>query len=105
MAILRRLEAGLQRGEYSGVGLQLEAERGGDALAGEVVFGGAETAGEQHDVGAVQRDADGVGEVLAVVADDGLEGDGDAEVVEAGGEGRASWCPDGAASASRNRRR
>jgi hypothetical protein len=58
----------------------------GDALAGEVVFGGAEAAGEQDDVGAAERDADGFGEVGAVVADDGLEGDGDAEVVETGGE-------------------
>jgi hypothetical protein len=66
----------------------LEAERGGDALAGEVVFGGAEAAGEHDDVRAVQCDADGVGEVLAVIADDGFEGDRDAELVEAGGEGK-----------------
>ncbi len=56
------------------------------ALAGEVVFGGAEAAGEEDDVGAVEGDVDGRAEVVAVVADDGLEGDGDAEVVEAGGE-------------------
>ena len=66
--------------------MEREVEGVGDALAGEVVFGGAEAAGEDDDVGAAEGDADGGGEVVAVVADDGLEGDGDAEVVEAGGE-------------------
>ena len=62
--------------------MERDVEGVGDALAGEVVFRGAEAAGEQKDVGAVERDTDGVGEVRTVVADDGFEGDGDAEVVE-----------------------
>jgi hypothetical protein len=63
-----------------------EVEGFGEALAGEVVFGGAEAAGEKDDVGAVDGDVDGGAEMVAIVADDGLERDGDAEVVEAGGE-------------------
>jgi hypothetical protein len=79
-------EAGLEGGEYGGVAVEGEVEDLGEALAGEVVFSGAEAAGEENDVGAAEGDADGAGEVAAVVADDGLEGDRDAEVVEAGGE-------------------
>jgi hypothetical protein len=77
------LAEGLEQGV---VAVEFEVEGFGEAFAGEVVFGGAEAAGEKDDVGAVERDADGSGEVLLVVADDGLEGDGDAEIVEAGGE-------------------
>ena len=79
-------EAGLEGGEDVGVAVEGEVEDLGEALAGEVVFCGAEASGEEDDVGAAEGDADGGGEVTAVVADDGLEGDGDAEVVEAGGE-------------------
>ena len=79
-------EACLEGGEDVGVAVEGEVEDLGEALAGEVVFGGAEAAGEDDDVGAGEGDANGGGEVSAVVADDGLEGDGDAEVVEAGGE-------------------
>jgi len=79
-------EAVVERLEESFVAVELEVESLGEALAGEVVFGGAEAAGEKDDVGAVEGDADRGGEVLAVVADDGLEGDGNAEVVETGGE-------------------
>ena len=81
-----RGETFVERGDGVGVFVELDAERVGDAVAREVVFGGAEAAGGDDDVGARERDADGGGEVLAVVADDGLEGDGDAEVVEAFGE-------------------
>ena len=81
-----RGEALVQVGENGGIGMDLDAERGGCGLAGEVVFGGPEAAGEEDDVGARDGDAGGSGEVSEVVADDGLEGDLDAEVVEAGGE-------------------
>ena len=74
------------RRSRDGVIVEREVEGLGEALAGEVVFGGAEAAGEEDDVGAVERDGDGRGEVIAVVADDGLEGDRYAEVVEACGE-------------------
>jgi hypothetical protein len=72
--------------EESIVAVELKVKSFGEALASEVVFGGAEAAGEEDDVGAVESDADGRGEVLAVVADNGLEGYGDAEVIEARGE-------------------
>ncbi len=79
-------EAFVEGGEDGVVGVDVDAERGGDGLAGEVVFGGAEAAGEDDDVGAGDGDDGGAGEVGEVVADDGLEGDLDAEVVEAFGE-------------------
>lgn len=79
-------EALAQEFEEGFVAVEREVEGLGEALAGEVVFGGAEAAGEEDDVGAVEGDIDGRAEVVAVVADDGLEGYGDAEVVEAGGE-------------------
>ena len=84
---LARLEARLQRGEHTCVGMQFQAERGGDALAGEVVLGRPQASRQHDDVRTVQRDADGVRKALAVVADDGLEGDRDAELVQAGGKG------------------
>src|SRR6202042_1291925 len=68
------------------VGMQLEVKRGGGGFAGKIVFGGAEAAGEDDDVGAGDSDGGGAGEMREVVADDGLEGDLYAEVVEAVGE-------------------
>ena len=76
-------EALVEGGEDCVVGVKVEVERGGYGFAGEVVFGGAEAAGEDDDVGAGDCDAWRRGEVGEVVADDGFEGDLDAEVVEA----------------------
>ena len=61
---------------------RVRRERFGDGFAGEVVFGGAEAAHEDEDVDAAEGGADGVDEVFAAVADDGFEGDGDADLVE-----------------------
>ncbi len=83
---LARGEALVELSEDGGVGMKLDVERGGGGFAGEVVFGGAEAAGEDDDVGAGDGDAGGAGEVGEVVADDGLEGDLNAEIVEAVGE-------------------
>ena len=79
-------ETFVECGENGVVGVEADAKRGGDGFAGEVVFGGAEAAGEDDDVGARECDEGGAGEVREIVADDGLEGDLDAEVVEAVGE-------------------
>ena len=79
-------EAMLQEIVDSLVAMKGAVEGFGDALAGEVVFGGTEATGDQDDVGAVDGDLDGGAKVIAVVADDGLERYGDAEVVEARGE-------------------
>ena len=75
-----------ESGDLVGVAAQGERERFGDGFAGEVVFGGAEAAHEDDNVGAAEGGADGVDQVFAAVADDGLEGDGDAELVELFGE-------------------
>ncbi len=71
-----------ESGDLGGVAAQGERERFGDGLAGEVVFGGAEAAHDDDNVGAAEGGADGVDQILAAVADDGLEGDGDADLVE-----------------------
>ncbi len=86
MGMRRSAKRLASEGEDAGVGVELEAEGGGDGFAGEVVFGGAEAAGEEDDVSALEGDAGGGGEVRERVADDGFEGDGDAEVVELRGE-------------------
>ena len=78
--------AGVERGDLRGVAAQGERERFSDGFAGEVVFRGAEAAHEDENVDAAEGGADGVDEVFAAVADDGLEGDGDADLVEFFGE-------------------
>ena len=67
--------AGVERGNLRGVAAERERERFGDGFAGEVVFSGAEAAHEDENVDAAERGADGADEILAAVADDGLEGD------------------------------
>jgi len=79
-------ETFVERGENGVVGVEADAKRGGDGVAGEVVLGGAEAAGEDDNIGAGEGDESGAGKVREIVADDGFEGDLDAEVVEAVGE-------------------
>ncbi len=64
------------------VAAELDGERFGDGFAGEVVFSGAQAAHEDENVDAGERGADGVDEILLAVADDGFEGDEDADLVE-----------------------
>ena len=66
--------------------MQIEVKRFSDALASEVIFGRAEAAGEDEDVGTAEGVVDGLYEVAGIVTNDGFEGDGDSEVVKAGGE-------------------
>ena len=65
-----------------GVEDQLAVERLGHGLAGDVVFGGSEAAGEDHDGGAARSWRDGVGQAVAIVADDALGDHFDAQVVQ-----------------------
>ena len=60
----------------------LHAESFGDGVAAEVVFGGAEAAHDGDQIGAAQRGADGVDQVALAVADDSLEGHGNADLIE-----------------------
>ena len=71
-----------------GVDEHLLAHDGGDGLAGEVVLGGAEAAGHDDDVGALEGDLDGAGEAVEVIADGGLVVEVDADGGQAGGEVR-----------------
>src|SRR6266851_4871126 len=79
-------EAFVELGDDGGVAMQLDIEGAGYGLACKVVLGWAEAAGEDDDVRARDRDAGSVGELAEIVADDGLEGHRDAEVVEARSE-------------------
>ena len=79
-------EAALKSDEGGVVAAHADAESGGGGLAGEIVLGGAEAAGEEDEVGAGERHAGGAGEVLERVADDGFEGDLNAKVVQLRGE-------------------
>ncbi len=74
--------AGVEGGDLLGVAAEGEGERFGNGFAGEVVFSGAEAAHEDEDIDAAEGGADGVDEVFAAVADDGFEGDGNADFVE-----------------------
>jgi hypothetical protein len=77
-----RKRAGMEGGDQRGFAAEGERESFSDGFAGEVVLGGAETAGDGQDVCPAEGDADGADEILAAVADDGLEGDGDADLIE-----------------------
>ena len=78
--------AGVQGGHHFVIALQFDAERLGHALAREIVLGGAEASGKNNDLGAGERDAAGLQQVLAAVADNGLEDDLDAKLVETPGQ-------------------
>ena len=83
---LAGLEAGLKSKTCRCVREEIEMKSFGDALASEVVFSGAEAAGEDEDVRATERIMDSFDEVAGIVSDDSLEADLDTEIVEAGGE-------------------
>jgi hypothetical protein len=72
----------VEGGDERGVAAESERESFSDGFAGEVVFRGAEASHEDEDVNAAEGGADGADEVFAAVADDGFEGDGDADFVE-----------------------
>ena len=72
----------MQRSNLGGVAAQSERERFGNGFAGEVVFRGAESAHEDENVNAAESGADGVDQVFKAVANDGLESDGDADLIE-----------------------
>ncbi len=98
--VLRHLNATfgkalVHRGDDVVIALQLNAQRGGHALAREVVFGRTQTSHEDGDVGAADRGACHRGEMVEIVADDGLEGDDDAQIVETAGEEKGIACPAG----------
>ena len=62
--------------------LERNAERFRDGRPGEVVFRWSETTHEDDDVSAAERNFRCAHEMVLAVADDGLEGDGDADLVE-----------------------
>ena len=73
------LEERAQGGLEVGVDARLLVEDRADRFARQVVLRRAEAAGADDDVGALARAADGLGQSIEVVADDGLEVDVDAE--------------------------
>ena len=79
-------EALRQRVGNVGVEGQFAAERLGHGIAGDVVLGGSEAAGENQDGGAAHGVAHLRGQAVAVVADDALGDHFDAELVQLIGE-------------------
>ena len=76
----------VHRGDDFVIAFQFYAQRIGHSFAREVVFGRAQPAHEDGDVGAADRRPRYGDEVLAIVADNGLEGDANPQVVKAAGE-------------------
>jgi len=74
--------AGMQRGDQRAIAAQLQVERFRDRLASQVVFRGAKATDDDEDVNASEGRADGVDDVFFTIANNGFEGDGDAEFVE-----------------------
>jgi hypothetical protein len=68
------------------VATKSERESLGNRLAGEVVLCGAEAAHDYQNIGTAEGGTDGVDKVLQAVSDNGLEGDGDADLIEFLGE-------------------
>ena len=66
---------------------EFSTESGGGGIARDVVFGRAEAADEDDDVGAIEGMTDGVGETFAIVANHLLGEDFHTEQVEALGDG------------------
>jgi hypothetical protein len=69
--------ASVEGGDLRGVAAEGERESFGDGFAGEIVFSGPEAAHEDENVGAGESGLDGADEIVAAIADDGFEGDGD----------------------------
>ena len=65
---------------------RIEAQRFGNAFAGQVVFRGAETATDDHNIGAKECVLGGGNQVAEVVADDALEDHIDPKQVKLLGE-------------------
>src|SRR5882724_7875066 len=80
-------EALLQRSSNGVVADKREMESGSDGFAGEVVFSGAKAAGEDDDVCTGESDPCCSGKLRERITEDGLEGDGNTELIEFGGEG------------------
>ena len=70
----------------SGSRLQLQTQGVCHRFAGEVVFGGSQSAHEDHDIGTRKRQRGRSREMFAAVPDDGLKDDLDAKLVKLFGE-------------------
>jgi hypothetical protein len=79
-------ETALQRLGDFGMEDQFAAQRLGYGFARDVVLGGAKAAGEDRNLRARERLAEGAGETVEVVADDALAGYFDTQVVQLAGE-------------------
>lgn len=79
-------EAFVEGGESRVVHMDADVESCGDSFAREIVFSGAETAGEENDIGAFDGNSRCASEMDEAVTNDGFEGDLNAQVVEAAGQ-------------------
>ncbi len=70
------------RRQNPGVLLERKVQDAGHHFPRQVVFGGSQSAGRDDEVGAAQRVTNDAREIVAIVADDGLPADVDAELVQ-----------------------
>jgi hypothetical protein len=68
------------------IAAQLKAEGLGNALARQIVLGGAEASGKDDDVSAGERNPARLEKMLETVADDGFEDDFDPKLIETPGQ-------------------
>ena len=85
-------EARLDLGDDRRVLVQRQAEHLGDDVARQVVVGRPEPAGEDDEVGALERLPEDRRQIGAAIADDRLGAQVDAERREAVRRGTANWC-------------
>jgi hypothetical protein len=76
----------VHRGNHVVIAAQFDSKRRSYTFTREVVFGWAETSGEDDDVGAFDRRACDRNQVVKTVADDSLEGDDHAHPIKLIGE-------------------
>ena len=79
-------KAFLDVAEHAFVQFELAAEQVGDGFARAVVVGGAEAAGGDDQVGAVERVAERRAHLVERIADHGFVHHANAELIESGGE-------------------
>jgi hypothetical protein len=79
---MERGGAGVKGGNHLMIAAQFEPQRLGNALSRKVVLGGAQSAGENDDLRTGERDLAGLQKMLRPVADNRLEDDFHAKLIE-----------------------
>ena len=76
----------MQGGQLGSLATEREGERLGHRFAGQVVFRGAQSAHDDHDVCTSESVPDNSYDVFAPVSDDSLEGHGNTDLIQSLGQ-------------------